>query len=216
MQNPQTLHTYQKMHNKCKKNAKGLRPFKRPEPKNLRHKRHNKCKTNAKGLRPFKRSEPKNLQHKGHNKCKTIAKGLRPFKRTEPKNLRHKGHNKCKTNAKGLRPFKRSEPKISSEESKDGCQKGGRHFSIWTLGTNHSIYPKQIQERTKPFETTARKKGGRCFSENTKFAHIASLINKSSIEVPQKGGKPPFFINCLPGDDSLGKGETFFQQQTQP
>ena len=40
-----------KRHNKCKPNAKGLRPFKRPEPKNLRHKRYNKSKT--KGLRPF-------------------------------------------------------------------------------------------------------------------------------------------------------------------
>ena len=33
-----------------------------PNQKTFRHKRHNKCKTNAKGLRPSKRSEPKDLR----------------------------------------------------------------------------------------------------------------------------------------------------------
>ena len=39
-------------------------------------------------------------------------------------------------------------------------------------------------------EITARRKGGDDFPQNTKFAHVASLIDKLSIKVPQKGGKP--------------------------
>ena len=125
-------------HNKCK-NAKGLRPFKRSEPKNLRHKRTTSAKT-PRGFDLSKGPNQKNLRQKTQNKCKPNAKGLRPFqgpnqktfgkkctisaKRTprgfdlskgpNQKNLRKKRHNKCKPNAKGLRPFKRSEPKNPS------------------------------------------------------------------------------------------------------
>ena len=76
MQKRQGASTFQKVrtkkpsaqtHNKCK-NAKGLRPFKRSETKNLRH----KCK-NAKGLRPFKRYEPKT-----NDKKDTISAKRRP------------------------------------------------------------------------------------------------------------------------------------------
>ena len=95
MQNPQTLHTYQNKRTTSAKNAKGLRPFKRSEPKNLRHK-HKTSAKNAKGLRPFKRSKPKNLLAQTQNKCKN-AKGLRPFKRSEPRYLRHKHKTSAKT-----------------------------------------------------------------------------------------------------------------------
>jgi len=66
----------------AKPSPKGFDLSKGPNQKRIRH---NKYITNAKGLRPVKRSEPKNLRHKGHNKCKTIAKVLRPFKKIELK-----------------------------------------------------------------------------------------------------------------------------------
>ena len=87
-------HLSKQTHNKYK-NAKGLRPLKRSEPKNLRHKRKTSAK-NAKGLPPFKRSEPKNFRHKRTTSEKN-AKGLRPFKRSEPKNLWHKRTTSAKT-----------------------------------------------------------------------------------------------------------------------
>ena len=122
----------------------------------------------------------------------TNAKGLRPFKKSEPKNLRHKRHNKCKTNAKGLRPFKRTKPKLTSEESKDGCQKGGDVFPSEPSAPIIRPTRNKYKEEQNPSRQQRARKGGDVFPQNTKFAHVASLVNKLSIEVPQKGGKPLF------------------------
>ena len=45
-------------------------------------------------------------------------------------------------------------------------------------------------EEQNPSRQHGARKGGDVFPQNTKFGHVASLINKLSIKVPQKGGKP--------------------------
>ena len=134
---------------------------------------HNKCK-NAKGLRPFKRSEPKNLWHKRKTSAKT-PRGFDISKGPNKKKHSAQTHNKSK-NSNG--PFKGHEPKtnnkkgtISAKRRPTGClekikkwmpERGrGRFFFTRTFGTHHSIYPKPKQLR--PPRTTARKKGGRRF-----------------------------------------------------
>src|SRR6185437_4107628 len=80
-------------HNKCK-NAKGLRPFKRSEPKTFA--------TNAQqlqkrqGASTFQKVRTKKSSAQAQNKRKN-TKGLRPFKRSQPKNLRHKRKTSAKT-----------------------------------------------------------------------------------------------------------------------
>ena len=93
-----------------------------------------------------------------HKKCKNV-KGLRPLKGPNQKTFGKNGNND--KNGKGLRPFKRSEPKITKEASKDGCQKGGRRFSILTLSTHHSIYP--ATKSTKSFEDNSTQERGETF-----------------------------------------------------
>ena len=139
------------IHNKCK-NAKGLRPFKRSEPKNLRHKRTTSAK-NAKGLRLFKRSKPKHLRHK-HT---TSAKTRQGFDLSKHPN--QKGHIKCKAKAN----------RMPRKNWKMDARKGeGTFFSTRTFGTHHSIYPKQKELR--PSRTTARKKWGRRFFTKNKVS----------------------------------------------
>ena len=58
------------------------------------------------------------------------------------------------------------------------------------------------------------RKGGDIFPQNTKFPCVASLVNKLSIEVPQRK-KPPFLFHRLPpGDGSLGRGVNVFPRNT--
>src|SRR6185312_11859557 len=92
-------------HNKCK-NAKGLRPFKRSEPKNLRHKRTISAKT-PRGFDLSKGPNQKTFSTSAQQAQK--RQGASTFQKVRTKKHSAQTH-KCK-NSKGLRPFKRSEPK---------------------------------------------------------------------------------------------------------
>ena len=82
------------MHNKCK-NAKGLRPFKRSEPKNLRHKR-----TSAKMPRGFDLSKGPNQKTFGTNAQQVQKRqGASTSQKVRTKKPSAQTHNKCK-NAK--------------------------------------------------------------------------------------------------------------------
>ena len=141
---------------------------------------HNKCK-NAKGLRPYKWSELKNLRQK--SKCTISAKtqGLRPYKWSEPKNLRQKSNSKESKDGcqKGGRRFFFPNPRHPSFDKpmrqRRTC-KGGYVFPrtkiarIASYGSN--LLPERITttKSTNPKPTewghqrTKCEKGGRRFS----------------------------------------------------
>ena len=140
MQNPQTLYTYQ--------NAKGLRPYKWSEPKNLRQK---------KSKRTISAETPRTFDLTNGTNQKTFGK-----KQTQ---------NKCKNagtpNLQVVQTKKNLRQKSNSKESKDGCQKGGRRFFF--PNPRHPSFDNPMRQRRA-------RKGGDVFPR-TKFARIASYGN---------------------------------------
>jgi len=69
----------------------------------------------------------------------------------------------------------------------------------------HTSFNLPSNEKNKTLRRQQRaRKGGDIFSQKTKFPRIASLTNKSYIETT-------LLQNIPPGNDSLGRGETFFK-----
>ena len=128
---------------------------------------------------------------KGTKSEKRAPRGFDLSKRSEPKKLRHKRNKKCKTKAKGPRPFKRSEPKITSEESKDGCLKGGRRFQSEPSAT--IIQSTRSKKNKTPRRQQRARKGGDVFPKKIQnFRALPRLVNKLPIHVPQR--KKPLFL----------------------
>src|SRR6185312_6265100 len=68
-----------------KRTPRGFDLIKGPNQKNLRHKRHNKCKINAKGLRPYKGPNKKTFGTKGTISAKRTPRGFDLLKVTTKK-----------------------------------------------------------------------------------------------------------------------------------
>ena len=141
MRNPQTLHTYQNKRTTSAKNAKGLRPFKRSEPKHLRHKHT----TSAKMRQGFDQSKHPN--QKGHIKCKAKANRM-PRKNRKMDARKGEGtffstrtfgtHHSIYPKQKELRPSRTTARK-----------KGGRCFFTKNKVSAHCLVGKQILYRNK-------------------------------------------------------------------
>ena len=125
----------------------------------------------------------------------------------------------CKKNAKGLRPFKKVrnqktfgtiEIKRPSAQSKHGCQKGGRCFSIKTLSINHSIH---TTKRTKPPEDNSAQERGETFSQKFEISSRC-LGGKQIVYQSSTKENSPYYTNCLRATTRLEWGRRFSQNKT--
>ena len=88
----------------------------------------------------------------------------------------------------------------TSEKSKDGCQKGGRHFFHKNL--RHPSFNLPETKITKPLEDNSAQERGETFFPKYNTYALTRLVNKLSIEVQQKK-------KLRPGDGLLEKGGLF-------
>ena len=128
---------------------------------------HNKCK-NAKGLRPFKRSEPKNLRHKRTTSAKTprgfdLSKG--PNQKTFGTSTQQVQKRKGASTFLSVRTKKAT---ISAKRRPTGClgkiekwmpERGRGHFK----NLRHPSFDLTKTKRTKTFEDNNAKERGETF-----------------------------------------------------
>ena len=90
-----------------------------------------------------------------------------------------------------------------------------RGETFFNLNSRHQSFDLPETKRTKPLEdNSAQERGETFFPKIQNFRALPRLVNKLSIEVPQRK-KPPFLFPRLPpGDDSLGRGGDVFQRNT--
>ena len=158
----------------CKKNAKGLRPFKGPNQKTFGTIGTISAKRTP---RAFDLSKDRTKKPSALKLCKKNAKGIRLLRQTEPKDLRHK--------------TKRKNP---SERSKHGCQKGGRHFFHPT--PRHQPLDPQETKRTKSPEDNSAQERGKTFFQKYKI-YACCLEGKQIVYQGSTKENSPFYINCL-------------------
>ena len=171
------------------KKRQGASTFQKVRIKKPSAQTHKKCK-NAKGLRPFKRSEPKHLRHKR----KTSAKTRQGFDLSKHPN--QKGHIKCKAMAN----------RMPRKNRKMDARKGEGMF-FFHKNLRHPSFDLSKTKRTKTLEdNSAKERGETFFHQKQSFRALprqqTNLISKQQT-LQQK---------IPPGNDSLGRGETFFQE----
>src|SRR6185437_14269706 len=131
-------------HNKCR-NAKGLRPYKWSELKNLRQK--SKRTISAETPRGFDLTNGPNQKTFGKKaNAQQVQKrqgaSTLQMVRTKKPSAKKQTHNKCR-NAKGLRPYKWSEPKNLRQKSKRTTSaETPRGFDL-TNGPNQKTFGKK-------------------------------------------------------------------------
>ena len=176
---------------------------------------HNKCK-NAKGLRPFKKSEPKNLRHKHTTSAKTprgfdLSKGpnQKTFGTSTQQVQKHEGDSTFQSirTKKGTISIKRRPTGCLGKIEKWMPERGmGRFFPQEPSAP--IIWFTQNQRNKDPRGQQRERKGGDIFSPKKKFPRIASSANKSYIETTNTPAKN------TSGQRLIRKGETFFFQES--